>query len=133
MIRYGRATDAHDLDLIKTVFADDATAQYEPWTDLLANHDAVIDRWVEGLEPIATMHQFTNFAYEVDGDVGAYSCLVTAQHWHREADPLNGAPLYTNGGRYDVHVRRTPQGWRIAHLHFRAIWHSGDPRVLGHL
>ena len=47
------------------------------------------------------------------GDEGTYSCLVTAQHWRREADALGDAQLYTAGGRYEVRVRRTPQGWRI--------------------
>lgn len=133
MIRYGRATDTHDAELARTLFTEDISAIYEPHSGLLEGFDAFMKRWIEGLESIQTMHQFTNFTFDINGDEGSYSCLLIAQHWPREMEPFGDTPMYTEGARYDCEVRRTPDGWRISHLHLRALWASGDPQVLAHL
>lgn len=133
MVRYGRATDTHDVDLVRTCFADDVSARYEPFGGPLDDYDALIRAWIRGLEPIQTTHQFTNFTYDIDGDEGFYSCLLIAQHWPRGMEGFGETPKYTVGARYDNRVRRTREGWRICRLHLLSLWSSGDAEVLGHL
>ena len=135
MVRYGRANDTHDADLARTLFTEDITAKYEPYSGELVGFDAFMDRWIGGLERIQTTHQFTNFEFDVNGDEdeGSFSCLLLAQHWPRDLEPFGDTPMYTNGSRYDCTVRRTGDGWKISHLHLRTLWASGDPQVLAHL
>ncbi len=133
MVRYGRATDTHDIELARTCFAADVSAQYEPFGRPLEDYDALMTSWIEGLEPIQTSHHFSNFTYEIDGNDGSYSCLLIAQHWPRGTEAFGDTPMYIVGARYDNRVRRTPEGWRITRLHLRTLWGSGDPDVLGHL
>lgn len=132
-VRYGRATDTHDVHLIRTCIDTTVTATYEPWGEPLEGYDAFMAQWIAGLEPMQTSHHFSNFAYEIEGDTGAYSCLVIAQHWKRGVDGFRAPAIYTVGGRYENHVRRTQSGWRITRLLHRGLWSSGDASVLGHL
>jgi hypothetical protein len=133
MVRYGRANDTHDTDLVRTCFTDDVVAEYEPYTGPLRGWDVFLRSWVDGLELIDCAHQFTNFTFELEGDEGSYSCLLIAQHWPRGAGVSADVPIYTVGARYDNRVRRTEEGWRITDLHLTVLWVSGDPHVFDHI
>lgn len=129
-LRYGRAVDTSDVDLIRTVFTDDAVVRYDPpggqgipmrgWDEFRAFWD-----WIQA--PMECLHQFTNFTYEVNGSDGSYSCLLFAQHWPRGADFDHEVPLRAVGGRYTSRVRRCEDGWRIYDHRMQALWTSGDP------
>ena len=128
-IRYGRAVDTYDTELIRSCFTEDATMRYDP-TDgegtLMKGWGDFSAFWVKMQEPMRCTHQFTNFTYEIDGDDAAYSCLLLAQHWPRHADFSGKVPLFTVGGRYDSRARRTDRGWRIYEHREKTLWVCGD-------
>ena len=128
-VRYGRAVDTYDTDLIRSCFTQDATWRYDPIGSegqLMRGWDEFSLFWVQMQEPMQCTHQFTNFTFDIQGDDAAYSCLLLAQHWPRGADFTAPVPLYTVGGRYDSRARRTADGWRIYEHRERTFWQSGD-------
>ncbi|MET8468746.1 nuclear transport factor 2 family protein [Streptomyces sp. NPDC006422] len=62
----------------------------------------------------------------------SWNALMTHVHHDTTLERLGEGvpPLFTVGGRYDAELRRTPEGWRIAHMTVHAIWTSGHPPVL---
>jgi hypothetical protein len=133
MVRYGRANDTADVDLVRTCFTGDLTAEVVPWTERFEGIEAFLVSWTRGTAAFASTHHFSNFTFDVDGDAGSYSCLLIAQHWPRGTVASAETPMYTIGGLYENRVRRTPEGWRITELLLTILWCSGDPQVLGHL
>lgn len=134
MVRYGRCVDAHDHEgLIETVYTSDVVVIYEPWEgpiEPIVGVDAWREFWGDGPPNWESSHQFTNFAFEIGDDDGTYSCLALAQHWPRLAPFPAEVPLATVGLRYEVRVRRTADGWRIAEQRNVPLWCSGDMQVL---
>lgn len=128
-VRYGRAVDTYDTELIRSCFTEDATMRYDPiggegqlmrgWSDFSAF-------WVRAQEPMECTHQFTNFTIDVAGDDASYSCLLFAQHWPRGADFSRPVPLFTVGGRYESKARRTSLGWQIYEHREKTLWSCGD-------
>lgn len=128
-VRYGRAVDTYDTELIRSCFTDDATMRYDPIHGegpLLRGWEDFSKFWVAMQEPMQCTHQFTNFTFDIDGDEAAYSCLLLAQHWPRGADFSSKVSVYTTGGRYDSRARRTKSGWRIYQHYAKMLWDSGD-------
>ena len=128
-VRYGRAVDTYDTDLMRSCFTEDATWRYDPIGgegQLMCGWKEFSVFWVQMQEPMQCTHQFTNFTFDIHGDDAAYSCLLLAQHWPRGADFVNEVPFFTVGGRYDSRARRTTSGWRIYEHREKTFWQSGD-------
>ena len=128
-VRYGRAVDTYDTDLMRSCFTDDATWRYDPIGGqgaLMRGWDEFATFWVQMQEPMRCTHQFTNFTFDIRGDDAAYSCLLFAQHWPRSADFSGEVPFFTVGGRYDSRARRTADGWRIYEHRETTFWQTGD-------
>ena len=132
-IRYGRAVDTCDLELMRSCFTDDATFQYDPINGqgaLMQSWDEFMVFWKRMQDPMRCLHQFTNFTFDFRGDDCGYSCLLFAQHWPRAADFSGDVACYTTGGRYDSRARRTESGWRIYQHHAQMLWGAGDANAL---
>ena len=128
-VRYGRAVDTYDTDLMRSCFTDDATWRYDPiggQGELMRGWDEFATFWVQMQEPMRCTHQFTNFTFDIRGDDAAYSCLLFAQHWPRSADFSGEVPFFTVGGRYDSRARRIADGWRIYEHRETTFWQTGD-------
>jgi hypothetical protein len=132
MVRYGRANDTNDVDLLKSCLTDDIVADF-PLSGHVEGIDAVAEIWLQGVLPMNTTHHFTNFSFDLDGDTGSFSCLLIAQHWPGGTEGTGETPTYLVGGRYDVSVRRTVEGWRASGWKLTILWTSGDASVLEHL
>jgi len=132
-VRYGRAVDTFDTDLIRSCFTPDATWRYDPiggTGTLMQGWSEFSIFWVALQEPMECTHQFTNFTFDIEGDDAAYSCLLLAQHWPRGSDFTREVPLFTVGGRYDSRARRTPDGWRIYKHRETTLWSRGDATAI---
>ena len=128
-VRYGRAVDSYDTELVRSCFTEDATWRYDPIGgegQLMRGWDEFSVFWVKMQEPMRCMHQFTNFIFDIEDDDARYSCLLLAQHWPRDADFSIAPPLFTVGGRYDSRARRTESGWRIYEHRETTLWFRGD-------
>ena len=93
MVRYGRANDTADLELVRTCFTDDLVAEVVPWTERFEGLEAFLESWTRGMAAFHSTHHFSNFTFEVDGDEGAYSCLLIGQHWARGTVGSAGTPI----------------------------------------
>jgi hypothetical protein len=131
MVRYGRACDTKDWDLLASCFVPDAVIRYRSFGEEIRGVRALEEYLRGALDPLdATQHLFTNFAYELDGDLGRFRCSLQAQHVRTACA---GGPLFTVGGTYEIDVARNADGWRIRRLQFEPIWMDGNPEVLEHI
>ena len=126
-LRYCKALDTKDWPALRTVFLDDATAQLgQPPT--LTGVDAIATRIREALEQLDdSQHLVGNHEVLVDGDAATHRCYLQAQHIRNAAE---GGPNYVVAGRYEDHLTRTAQGWRIAHRTLTVMWTDGNVAVV---
>ena len=85
--------------------------------DLLAN-------WRSGLARKSSQHVLTSIMVDVAG--GDARTKLNETVWLQA-----GPALYQFGNAMECDLRRTPTGWRITRLKVVALWHTGDPTVLG--
>ncbi|MGP4112125.1 nuclear transport factor 2 family protein [Streptomyces sp. 4N509B] len=75
-----------------------------------------------------TQHHNTNVTVEVDGDEATATSSVLAVHVPDAADPGTHTDV---GGVYHYRCRRTPEGWRFAHVRLEVTWTAGPPLFSG--
>ena len=125
--RYCRALDTKDWPLLSDVFLPDATAELGV-PNRLEGIDAIRHRIRTALEFLDdSQHLVGNHEVTVDGDTGTHRCYLQAQHVREVPD---GSPNYMIAGRYEDRVRRTPEGWRIAHRTLTVMWSEGNLAVV---
>lgn len=125
--RYCRALDTKDWPLLSDVFLPDATAELGS-PQLLDGLDAIRERIRIALEFLDdSQHLMGNHEVTIDGDTGTHRCYLQAQHVRNVPD---GSPNYTIAGRYEDRVRRTRDGWRIAHRTLTVMWSEGNLSVV---
>ena len=115
LVRYATGIDTKDWTLFRTCFTDDVRADYGAdvgsWTDVdgITEYMTIMHR-----DMVDTKHMLSNFAIEVDGDRASASTYVHAVLVVTN-DPLT---WYEPVGRYEDHLVRTTDGWRISHRVF---------------
>jgi hypothetical protein len=128
LLRYCRGADRRDLDLLKTAF----------WPDATADHGAALNgnAWDEftrimsgGNKPeyqsLAGQHHVTNHLIEVAGDV-AHGEAYALAYYLRES-PDGGKELASIGLRYINRFEKRDGEWRIAHRISVHDWDRVDP------
>jgi ketosteroid isomerase-like protein len=112
LARYMRAMRLKDLDLMATVFTDDAIIDYTAIGGSRAGWNET-RRFLEAT--LAHVEQFLLHVGDVfvtlDADGDAAEVETT---WHGVFVPGGDAPPLLVFGSYDDRFRRTPAGWRIA-------------------
>lgn len=120
---YTRGIDARDFDLVRTVFADDATLDYSSPGGPIGTPDEVIG-WLRDMLAAVTVtqHLLTNLWIRLDGD----SATARAELLNPLLIAGDGAAeLHLLGGSYDDRLRRTSHGWRITHRVHTTAWSAG--------
>jgi 3-phenylpropionate/cinnamic acid dioxygenase small subunit len=127
-VRYARALDQRDWDLLRTCFEPDATFDYdgiEPFQGV----DALVAVCRGALDPLdVSQHLLGNHAVELDGDEARSECYLHAQHI-RSGTP--GGDAFIVAGTYRDRLQRSPDGWRITHRRLAVSWTDGNSAVLG--
>jgi 3-phenylpropionate/cinnamic acid dioxygenase small subunit len=127
LARYCDALDQRQWDLLTTVFAPDASADYgsvgtptgvEAITSAIRSTIGDLD---------ATQHLIGNVQVHVQGDTATAQCYLISQHV-RTGQP--GGEEYLLGGRYVDELARTPDGWRITSRRLHRMWASGNREVV---
>jgi ketosteroid isomerase-like protein len=125
--RYCRALDTKDWPALRTVFLDDATAQFGR-PAMFTGIDAIVGRIRAALEHLDdSQHLVGNNEVAVDGDTATHRCYFQAQHIRKAAE---GSPNYIVAGRYEDRLARTDDGWRIAHRTLTVMWTEGNLDVV---
>lgn len=127
LIRYGMALDAHDWDLLRTVFLPDAVADYgelEGRNEGVEEIIAACHRALVGLD--SSQHLIANLVVEIDGDTARTTSYLHAQHYLVSGSGVN---TFVVGGTYRDEVVRTPDGWRIKFRSLATTWTDGNASV----
>jgi ketosteroid isomerase-like protein len=127
LYRYALALDAHEWDKLRTVFTDDAVADFLELGGVNEGLEAItalISGVLSGLD--ASQHLIGCPVATVDGDTATSTCYLQAQHVFKGAP---GGDHFLVGGTYVDRLVRTPDGWRIVHRTLHASWMDGNPEV----
>ena len=115
LVRYARAIDTKDWELLHTCFTADAACDYGPLGSWPGADDLVVfmEEAHAGMGP--TQHLLSNFQIEVTGDRASsltyvHAVTVLASHPDDWIDTI---------GTYEDRLRRTAGGWRITDRSFR--------------
>ena len=129
LIRYTRAIDTGEWDLLDTVFTPDAEIDYTESGGIADAYPAV-KAWLAEVLPAffpRRMHALAQIAIVLVGD----QARATA-YFHNPMpmdDGHGGERVVEFGGLYHHTLVRTPEGWRSRKLHEEIVWRRGlEPR-----
>ena len=131
LMRYPRALDGRDWDLLRGCFVDDGSmrAQHQDgrYIFLFEGAEKVVSR-VSRLDRYrVTMHFMGNELIELDGGTATTEVYAIATHiWDNPA----GEGEWAIGIRYQDVVVRTGDGWRFKERMLVYDWEKGEPRYL---
>ena len=99
VLRYCRALDTKNWDLLDEVFLADATANLSGKSDLVGL-DAITSRIKVALEQLdGSQHLVRNHEVSIDGDKATHQCYLHSQHTRAPAIS-GGGPNHVVVGRY---------------------------------
>lgn len=117
---YTRGLDRHDRDLVRSVFADDATTHYGSFR---GGPDEMADMAMKALSAYAaTQHFLGQINLGIHGDEATGEVYFQAFHQHA-TDDFDRFIC----GRYIDRYRRTPEGWRMTHRTEVVDWTRTEP------
>jgi ketosteroid isomerase-like protein len=129
--RLGLLVDAREWDALARLFADPVAVDYtsldggDPQTLRPAE---LIDGWRSVLEHLdRTQHLIAGQVIALDGDRA--TCAASVQATHVLATDTGGS-AWVVGGRYDLGLTRTSEGWRIAALTLTVQWATGNRHLM---
>ena len=124
MIRYARAIDTQDYELLDTCFVPDAHVDYTASGGTKGAYPEV-RAWLEkALAPFATMmHMIGNTTLELDGDKATSRTYVINPMGFPKAD--GSVHMFTVGAHYVDKLVRTGEGWRLAERVEEAVFMDG--------
>lgn len=113
LVRYTKAIDEKNWDLLDRVFTADATIDYSS-SGGVAGPLPEVKRWLErGLAAFPeTLHLIGNSEVELEGDRARAKTAVYNPMFF--AKPQGGRHHFAVGAYYLDELVRTPEGWRIA-------------------
>lgn len=129
--RYARGLDRRDLDMLASVFHDDATDHHGGGAEYHPAAEALIADWdTRDIHRTFSHHLILNTSIDLDGDVAhaeSYFQLIVGL----KPDVRPGEPrLSIGGGRYVDRFERRDGEWRIARrvlvLEYSTAWDEND-------
>jgi 3-phenylpropionate/cinnamic acid dioxygenase small subunit len=128
LVRYARAIDTKDWDLLDTCFTADAQVDYTSSGGIAGRYPEVRQWLAKALAifPVA-VHYVTNSTVELKGDRASARTYLYNPMQMRGADGTNQS--FTVGGIYHDQLVRGPSGWRISERREEQIFVTGDAPV----
>ncbi|GAA4809926.1 nuclear transport factor 2 family protein [Sphingosinicella ginsenosidimutans] len=125
LVRYARAVDRCDLDLLIGVWAPGAIVDYGSGeVDAAEWSRGLLDRL---LDMDRTQHALSNSLVALDGDRATAETVCTAYHRFRAEA---GWTRMVVGGRYLDRLIRTEAGWRIEHRRYVMDWNETETSTM---
>ena len=125
--RYAHAVDDRDLDGIVGCFTPDGRIDFEGGRSGGQDHDGIRAAYEKAFTaphlapPACSTHLMANTLVDIDGD-------TAHAETHGVAFLAGDGAVVTRGLRYSDDLRRTADGWRIAHRVHRSIWQTEGER-----
>ena len=113
LVRYTRAIDTRDWDLLDTCFTPDAHIDYKSSGGVAGSYPEVRAWLAKALAQFdAMMNLVSNSSVELDGDSARARTYVLNPMGMKQAD--GSLHFFTVAADYKDRLVRTPEGWRIA-------------------
>jgi ketosteroid isomerase-like protein len=129
LYKYAACIDVRDLDGVRSVFSDDAWAQYGN-ADPLTSGDAIAGFIRDfTVDCLWQHHLLSVYRIDVDGD-HATALVYHTSNMAFAADPETNHVLV---GRYHDELRRAPDGWKVSKLVFEIVWGERRKDTTGYL
>jgi len=130
LIRYTRAIDTKDWNLLDTCFTPDADVDYTATGGVAGKYPQVREWLSKALAPFPiTVHYVTNSIVKLDGDRATARTLVFNPMFF--ANPDGSLHDFTVGATYVDELVWTAEGWRIAKRSEEAGYMQGSlPKAL---
>jgi len=113
--RYARGLDRRDLDMLRSVFHEDATDHHGGSMTYHPAAEALITDWeTRDIHRTFSQHLIINTSIDLDGDIAhaeSYFQLITGL---KPGVKLDQPRLMVGGGRYVDRFERREGAWRIA-------------------
>lgn len=131
--RFGAALDTRDWSLFSSLFTEDATGDFTsfgvPGTEV---SKTAIMRMFQGafrrpVDELTTQQAITNVLVDVQGDAATSSSYLQGHH---RLPGHEGGDDVTLRARYDDHLVRTPDGWKIDRTTLGVISITGNAAIL---
>jgi hypothetical protein len=125
LVRYTRAIDTGEWDLLDTVFTADARIDYTTSGGIAGSY-AEVKAWLAEVLPAffpTRMHTLGQLDIHVDGD--AATCAAYFHNPMPMDDGAGGERIVELGGIYHHTLVRTADGWRSAWLDEEVLWKRG--------
>jgi len=121
LVRYCKAIDTKDWDLLDTVFVPDAHVDYTSSGGVQGPYPEV-RKWLADILPNFPMsqHAVSNFEIHVDGDRA--TSRVYFYNPMARPKPEGGVSMFFIGGYYVDDLVRTSDGWRITQRIEQQAW-----------
>ncbi len=129
VLRFARAFDIKDWDLLRTCLTDEIETDYsdfrgEPPGNLKA--DEYVTSRSSTLQDVKTQHLSTNHLITIDGDEAI--CISNAVIYRSLIDRDERYDTY---GYYTHTLQKTTEGWKISKIKQTVYWNVGNPLVHG--
>jgi len=124
LVRYCRAIDTGEWDLLDDVFTPDAVIDYTSSGGIRGVFPEV-KAWLAKVLPLFAVRQHfvANREVDITGDTATSRAYLYNPMGRRRAD--GGVDLFFTGGVYADRWRRTSNGWRIVERVETELWRSG--------
>ncbi len=125
--RYGRLLDLNQPQAVaQEIFTEDAVDD-RGRTPVPVGRAAIEEMFTRALKQFAaTAHVISSVEIALDGDEATSSTYVTAWHWNVDGSDVNVRPAdFALIAIYEDKLRRTAEGWRIAHRTIRPLGVGG--------
>jgi hypothetical protein len=125
LIRYTRAIDTKDWELLDTCFHPDAFVDYTSSGGIKGGYPEIREWLGKALAPFPSMMHFVgNTTLELDGDAAnARTYVINPMGLPK---PEGGVQVFTVCAHYVDRLTRTPDGWRIAERIEETVMMYGD-------
>jgi uncharacterized protein (TIGR02246 family) len=126
--QYAHTVDGRDIEGIVALFTPDGRIDFEGGESSGDGHDGIRASFQAAFarpvlaRPATSTHLMANTVVTVDGDTAHAETQGVAYL----ASPATGT-VTTRGLTYSDDLRRTADGWRIAHRVHRSIWQTEAP------
>jgi len=128
---YALGIDTRDFDLLRSVFTDEITMDFEDYSGYPAT-TLKADDWVAACRSLltgldATQHVMSNPIVDIDGDEAVSKIYMKAEHFLRNDQ---GSFDFTIGGYYTDRLRRIDSRWTIHAVTLKLFWNRGNRHIM---
>jgi len=128
---YAMGIDTRDFALLRSVFTDEITMDFESYS----GHPAATlkaDDWVAGCKVLftgldATQHVMSNPMVDIDGDDAVCRMYMKAEHFLRNEQ---GSFDFALGGYYTDKLRKIDGRWTIHAVTLKVFWNRGNRHIM---